>query len=345
MKIDMEEIGRMAEVTRQTVSYVLNDKWKEKRISKGVRDKIFKIAKEVDYHPNVVARGLATNRTQNIGVAVSSIEYLTEMYFGTIMQGIAHQVGLHDYNMQFEVTDLSSESAKNLYFIKKVKEKSVDGIIIIDQAVSDSEIIRLKELNMPFVLVDRYIPNSGVCCVRVDNRKGIYMAAENLIKKGHKRIAFVCEYMKWNKTIDMLEGYYQALKEYGISVDKEIVRDSSRWDVDNGIYIELENILKRGSQPTAMLCSSDLVAVQVLRILREMEIMVPQDIALAGYNDDPNFAHVEPQFTTVRVPLKEMGEESARMLFSLIDGEVPGESEVILEPSLIVRQSTEGYTL
>ena len=163
MKIYMEEIARRAEVTQPTVSYVLNNKWKEKRISSEVKDKILRIAKELDYYPHTIARGLASKKTHNIGIALRSIEYLTEMYFGTIIQGVTYQVGLHDYNMQIEVTDASNESAKNLYLMKKVKEKTVDGIIILDQAVSDSEIIKLKDMNVPFVLVDRYMPGVNVC--------------------------------------------------------------------------------------------------------------------------------------------------------------------------------------
>ncbi|MBI4283524.1 MAG: substrate-binding domain-containing protein, partial [Chloroflexi bacterium] len=182
-----------------------------------------------------------------------------------------------------------------------------------------------------------------VCCVRVNNRKGIYLATESLIKKNHKRIAFISEPLKWNKVIDMFEGYCSALNQYGISVDKELIGEVTLGVVS--VVTIVENILKIASPPTAILCPSDLsVAVPALRALKEMEINVPQDIALIGYNDDPISTHVEPQLTTVRIPLREMGEESARMLFSLIDGKVPEKREVILEPTLIERQSTK-YTL
>ena len=340
MAITMETIAKEAGVCRETVSFIFNNRCKERRISEETRDRVLSIAEKHNYLPSSTGRSLVKKKTHNIGVSLHSVEYLTQTYFSTIIGGIAHQVGLQDYNMQFEVTDSSGESSKNMYFLKKAKGKFIDGIIIIDQKVSDSEILKLKDMNIPFVLVDRYIPGADVFCVRVDNEKGIYLSTEHLIKRGHKRIAFVCEYIKWNKIIDMFKGYYSALKDYGISSDKELIIDVTGWDVSNKVSTELERIFKIASPPTAIVCSSDLYAVKVLRILKEMEIMVPRDMALVGYNDDPNFIHVEPQLTTVNIPLREMGEESARMIFSLIGGVVPERSEVIVEPTLIVRQST-----
>ena len=337
MATTIKEIAKRTGVTMATVSFAL--KGRTDKVGPKVRQRILQVAKELDYHPHIIARGLVTKRTQNIGIAVRSIEYLTDMYFGTIMQGIAYQVGLHDYNMQFEVTDSSDESAKNLHFIKKAKEKSIDGIIIIDQVVSGSEIIRLKNINVPFVLVDRSLSDMDVCCVRVNNRKGIYAATEHLIKKGHKRIVFACECMKHNKIIDMFKGYSQALKKYEIPVDKELTVEPNSSDVKNSIFREVERVLRVDSPPTAILCSCHLLAVLILRVLREMKIMVPQDMALVGYNDDPNFAHVEPSLTTVQVPLRRMGEEAARMLFKLISDERIEEHELILESHLVVRQS------
>ena len=272
MVATQEMIAKRVGVSQITVSQILS-RVPNARINKKTREEVIRVANKLDYHPNIIARGLVTRKTRSIGVATHSIEYLTEMYFGTIMQGIAHQVGLHNYNMQFEVTDCSGESTKNLYFIKSVKEKSVDGIIVIDQVVSDLEIIKLKEMNIPFVLVDRYLPDLDVYCVRVDNKKGIYIATENLIKNGHKRIAFVNEYMKFNKIIDMFKGYCQALEENGISIDNELIIDTSGGNIHSALteVRRVEYLLRLNSPPTAILCSCDLLAVQVLRILKEME--------------------------------------------------------------------------
>ena len=269
------------------------------------------------------------------------MDYLTLPYFSTIIGGIAHQVGLHNYKMQFTITDnTDGDVAKNLSFKKNVKEKSLDGLIIIDQLVPDEDILWLKERGVPFVIVDRFIPQEKVNCVRVDNKKGTYLTTEHLIKQGHKRVAFVNENMKFNCIIDMFEGYCKALNEYGISIDKRLIADTRRGDIDSGVFTDLRNILRIDLPPTAILCSSDILAVKILRILKEMNIKVPQDIALAGYNDDTNSVYAEPQLTTVRVPLREMGEESARVLFNLIDGMVSEGTEVVLEPTLIERQST-----
>lgn len=345
MAITMKEIAKKAGVARSTASYILNNKWRETKISEETRNRVMAIAEECDYLPHATGRNLVSRRTHNISIVLRSMDYLVVPYFATVMSGIAHIAGPQDYNMQFNISDMDvGHGAINLSFTKKVKEQCVDGLIIIDQCVSDEEILWLLGKNTPFVLVDRYIPGVDIFCVRVDNRKGIYLATEHLIKEGHRRIAFIGECMKWNKIIDMCEGYYQALREYGISVDKELIVDLDERNVNNDVSPRMESILKGKFPPTAIICSSDLWAVRVLRILKEMEINVPQDMALIGYNDDPNFAHVEPQLTTVRVPLREMGEESAQILFGLIDGDIPGKSEIVLEPTLIMRQSTEGYT-
>lgn len=343
MAITMKEIAKKAGVARSTASYILNNKWRESKISEDTRNRVMAIAEEYDYLPHATGRNLVSRRTHNIGIVLRSMDYLVVPYFATVISGIAHIAGPQDYNMQFNISDMDvGPGAINLSFTKKVKEQCVDGLIIIDQCVSDEEILWLLGRNTPFVLVDRYIPGVDIFCVRVDNKRGIYLATETLIKEGHKRIAFIGECMKWNKIIDMCEGYYQALREYEISVDKELIVDISEGG-NSSLSTRLESILRIDAPPSAIICSSDLWAVRVLRVLKEMEINIPQDMALIGYNDDPNFAHVEPQLTTVHVPLREMGEESARILFSLIDGVVPGRTEVILEPSLIMRQSTKGY--
>ena len=263
-----------------------------------------------------------------------------------IIGGIIHQVGLHDYNMQFTVTDEStSPAAENLSFQRKVKQHCLDGLIIIDQCISDEKILWLEKENVPFLLIDRFIPGYSVNCVRVDNKKGIALLTEHLINLRHKRIAFFSETLVWNKTSEMIAGYRDTLAKYGLNYDERLLIPID-FDLDNErkkISKIMDDLLNLSNPPTAIISASDRKAVSILREVKDKGFKVPGDIVIVGYNEDPNFTHVEPPLTTVQVPLQEMGEESAKMLFQLIDNQEVENAEIVLEPKLVIRKSCGAY--
>lgn len=357
MGVTIADIAKKARVSLSTVSCALNN---NPGVGKEKRERIFQIARELDFHHNIIAKGLALNKTHNIGIALYSVDYLIEPYFAIIVGGIARQVGLHDYNMQFTVTNKKDhESDRNLSFIRKIKQRCLDGLIIIDQVVSIKDILWLKERGVPFVLVDRFIPGKKVNCVKVDNEEGIFELTEYLIALGHKRVAFILETLRYSenfsKCLEMHRGYKQALSKHGLVEDRNLLvgmldktvrrregcltaNKTSELRVEQ-VHFYVNQILALSKPPTAIMCGSDQITVNVLKVLKEKGIRVPGDIALTGYNDDPGFVHLEPTLTTVRTPLRAMGEYAAKMLFNLINDSKVTQPQIVLKPELVVRDS------
>lgn len=342
MAVTQEMIAKQASVSQTTVSQILNRVAKV-RVDRETREKVLRIAKQMDYHPNIIARGLVSRKTHNIGIALFSPDYLTDPYFSTIISGILHQVGLHDYSMQVTVTQAGGgESSQNLFFMKKLKEGCLDGLVILDQMMPDKEILWLRKRKTPFVLVDRFVPRENVNCVRVDNREGILRATEHLIGLGHKRIAFLSEPAAWNKSAEMVASFRMTVEKHGLSVDENLIVNLENVEqTRNVIYGWCDFSML----PSAIVCADDKYAAASIMALRDRSVDVPKDVAVVGYNDKRSqFWHMRPQLTSVQVPLQELGEQSAKMLFELIAGRDVGNAEILLKPALVVRESCGAST-
>lgn len=340
MSITITDVAREAKVSPATVFCVLNNK-RINRISDKTRGRVLKTIRKLNYYPRAAARGLASNKTQTIGVGIHDIGYLTDTYFSTIITGISQTVGIYDYNLHFVTTDKKAQdSKKNLFFMRKVWEKRLDGLIIIDQDISDEDILELQRTGVPFVLIEKDVLNGEINCVLTDNKEGIFQATEHLIKLGHKRIGFIVEKRKFYKDKEMLKGYKLALNRYGLKYEGILIRESS--PVLETDYKTVEELLQLRPRPTAIVTASDKIALRVLRTIKNLGLGVPRDVALIGYDDEPIIAHVEPHLTTVKIPLRKMGELAAEVLIKTIDGDEHTEPKIVLKPELVVRESCGG---
>ena len=343
MAVTLKHIAEEANVTVATVSLALRGR--NDQVSDVTIERIKRIARHLDYHPNAFARGLATNKSSTIGVALWSIDTIVQTYFSHIISNIVPVAAKHDYSIQYVITDdVQMNPLSNIYFVKKVKEQTLEGLIIIDQCVSNEGILWLKHRNVPFVLIDRYIAGEDVPCVRVDNVEGLFIATKHLIDLGHRRIAFLSDLPRsFNIVPDKLDGYRKGLSNAGIPYDEEIVFSPDASDRRSSDFtVALERFLKSSKPPTALVAGADRLAAPIIRFLADQGIKVPDDMAVVGYNDDPSFTHFEIGLTTVAVPLDELGKAGAEMLFRLISGSDVKKPEIVFKPNLIVRDSCGG---
>jgi len=352
MAVTLKQIAREANVTVASVSLALRGR--SDRVSPATMQRIRRIAKEMDYYPNTFARSLSTNKSNTIGIAIWSIDTIVSSYFSLITSNIIPIAARQDFSIQFVVTDDNIRNpVHNLFFIKKVKENALDGLIIIDQRVDNEKLLSLNRLHMPFVLVDRYIPGEKMPCVRIDNTQGLFLATSHLISLGHKRIAFYPESpLSFNKMSDMLDGYQHALAVEGVPYDKDLVyskkEESAMIDLRKVTEAVLDRFFALPEPPTAIIASSDQLAADTIGVLRMRNIKVPDDIAVVGYNNDPAFSHLDIGLTTINVPLDQLGKKAAAMLFALINDTTPDKIEIVIPPELIIQDScgakTQGRT-
>ena len=341
MNITLSAVAEKAGVSTATVSYVLNNR-RLNRISDKTRREVLKTVKKMNYSPNASARSLALNKTQSIGVGLYNTNYIMDPYFSTIINSVCHIAGDYNYNLHFTITDKKMKGGrKNLHYMRKIDEKYLDGLIIIDQCISNKDILELKKINFPFVLMDRDIPGQKINCVMTDNREGIFKATEHLIKLGHQKIGFMVEAMKFYRVKEMLKGYKQALNQYDLAYEKSYVRESSR--EKQKLAETVEELMQLPQRPTAIITSCDQIAMETLMLLKNKGLSIPRDMALIGYDDNPLNTYAEPSLTTVRVPIQKMGELAAERLIGVINNEnITEKRRIVLKPELVIRKSSGG---
>lgn len=280
------------------------------------------------------------NRRQNfgkklsciVGLAVFDISLISDPFFSKIISGISSVLNDRGYRLQWTTTrqDVSGKKG-DFFFINRAKDKHMDGLLILDQYITDEKILELEDTGIPFVLIDRSIKGREDRAVLVDNEKGIFEATKYLIDKGHKKIAFVLELHRYYKSREMLKGYRRALETCNIRYDEALVQEVDK--------VDAEKFLSPPLRPTAVVTSADKVALIMLQMLKKKGLNVPDDIAITGYNDEPIASATEPQLTTMRVSLEEMGRQAVEVLLGIIRGKKIKESYPMLEPRLITRDS------
>jgi LacI family transcriptional regulator len=326
------DVARRAGTSPTAVSLVINNKYRRK-VGPDVRDKILKAVEELNYTPHAMARSLASNKTHNVAVALYDVDYITFYYFSTIIGGIAHMVSIEDYNLQFATTTREAiPGRQNVHFMRKIDERRIDGLIVIDQIVPDKDLLMLTSRGVPCVLVDRALSTDGIGSVSIDNEMGAYSATKYLIECGHRKITFFRDYETFYKTRQMLKGYRRALEEAGIDYSEDFVLDESK--CREGLEWSLNDI-----GITAIVTSADVICLKVMDILNSMGKKIPEDVSVIGYNDEPIASVVEPRLTTVKVPLRRLGEEAGELLFSMLRNGQSGNTTRILSPELVVRES------
>ncbi|EDS77735.1 catabolite control protein A [Clostridium botulinum C str. Eklund] len=315
-KVTMKDIAEVAGVTKATVSMVLNKK--DVKISEETKKKIFKIAKEMNYIPNAVARSLTTNKSQTIGIILPDIinPFFSEM--ARAIEDIAHKL---NYNVIVCNTD--SDGKKEEQYIRLLISKLVEGVIFITGKGDTSNLEILKKNNVSFVLVDRYIDGDndypGVYCL---NKLGVKEGVEYLINKGKKNIAFVAGVRKLNVSKQRMDGYIEAMKNYSIDYSELIFEGD--FTLEGGMKAT-EEILLTNKKVDSIFYSNDAMALGGLKVLKRKKIKVPEEISIIGFDNIKICSFIEPELTTIAQPIYDMGKKACELLIDVIEGNVKNE--------------------
>lgn len=328
--ITINEIAERANVSRTTVSRVLNDSG---YVSEPVRKRILKIIEETGYVPSEHAKALRTKRSKVIGVILPKISTETS---GRLVDGIDEELSRKGYQILLANTKLEKE--KEIQFIKLLNSRQVDGIILAATHVGEELVSEIGHLAIPLVSVGQDLP--GVSVVLYDD----YHAAKELttlfIDKGHRRIGFIGVSEDdpavgyWRK-----KGYMDAMEERGLPVEDHWVQ-TSRFDLRSG-YASVKTMMETegASRPTAIFAVTDRLAIGALQYLKKRGMGVPDTVALAGIGASEMSKHITPPLTTVDYMHENAGREAAKMILEHLSGNrsVPG--KVILSYRLLSRDS------
>lgn len=332
--VTIKDVAKKAGVSVSTVSRAFNN---YSDINPETREYILKVAEELGYRPNLIAKSLSSNKNFRIGMLVEDYDQ-TGMLNPLVFQMLMSFKNAAD-RQGFETVLLSTSSdmQKSQTLSKLYQEKQIDGAFIMGLKLTDEYYKELNEFQYPCVLYDIYINNPNVGCIGVDNVKGAFMAVEHLIKLGHKRIAMINGHKDAFVSFERLDGYFLALNRYNIPIDKELIvyADFS----DRGGERAAEELIKTHKDITAIFCASDLMAIGAMNALNNLGYSVPDDISIVGFDDLYLAQLTNPKLTTIRQDTAIIGESAANVLINMISGQRIG--RVIIQPELIIRESTK----
>jgi LacI family transcriptional regulator/LacI family repressor for deo operon, udp, cdd, tsx, nupC, and nupG len=331
MKVTIHDIARAAGVSKSTVSAVLND---NPLISDATKRKVRRIMERFNYTPNEIARSLASRQTKTIGLIIKEID---NPYYGKMTKGIYNVAHGKKHGVILCNTEL--EPQKEVESVTILKSKKVDGLIIspLQERVDVSHIAQLKKEKYPFVLIGG-IQNLETNVVDIDNEKAAYEAVSYLIAAGHKRIAHLLGPVYSVHSRQRCTGYKKALRKHKLPLHDDLIIEAGR-SLQDG-YEAGMRLLKRSKKFTAVFCYNDLLAIGFMRAARECRLKIPEDIAVIGFDDIELASFTVPPLTTVSVPMYQLGEESAKLLFEQIEHkERHLAKRVILDAPLTVRET------
>lgn len=329
----IEDIARLASVSRSTVSRVLND---HPSVRPTVRDRVLSIIKEHGYAPQAAARHLVTQRTRLIGVLFPrSTEYLlANPIFASFGQGIGQMCAQRGY---LAMLSLGLRDMDERMLFDMLRSRHFDGIVFISSESHDPLPFFLKEAHIPYTRIGHDPEGDDEAFVDVDDVEAAYKAVKHLTTLGHQRIAIiegpsgeVCIPKRYN-------GYEKALQEAGLAVDPSLVKVGD-WRHTSGKEA-MEHFLQLEKPPTAIFSCNDMMAAGALHAIYEHGLRVPEDIAIVGFDDIPQTKVIIPPLTTIRQPNEEMGSKATEMLIDRLEGKDGQPAQVIFPTTLVVRQS------
>jgi len=334
----LEEVAKLAGVSRSTVSRVVNQ---HPNVRPEVRERVWEVVRKTGYQPHAAARSLATRRTRVIGLIIPQAvtTLFTDPYFPILIRGVADACNAHNYHLMLSLFSRrrvqESRARQDLLYQQVLRGRYLDGVVVSSAPLDDPIFPRLLEDGVPFIIVGRY-PHERANYVDVDNVAGARMAVEHLLRLGHERVATITGPLNMFAAQDRLEGYRQALAARGIPVDEDLIAEGDF--TEGGGRAAMQRLLPR--RPTAVFAASDMMAVGAIKVLREAGLRVPEDVAVVGFDDIPLASMVEPPLTTVRQPIEQTGGMAVELLVSLLEN--PGEEtvhRVVLPTELVIRAS------
>ncbi|MGE5223371.1 MAG: LacI family DNA-binding transcriptional regulator [Omnitrophica WOR_2 bacterium] len=329
--LTLVDIARISGVSRSTVSRVINA---DPNVKERTRKKVQEVIQNLNFQPNMAARGLAAGSTRVIGlvipVGVSSI--FSDPYFPLVIQGVSSACNQLNYSIMLWLAEPKYER-KTISQI--IYNGLIDGVIVLSMLMEDPLIDRLSESNRPFIMIGRHPTNEKISYVDVDNRSGAYQGVSYAIRTGHRRVAFIGGPRNTISGLDRYQGYLDALQEHDLALIPELVTEGDYSDA--GGYRAMKGLLPL--HPDAVFTASDAMAFAAIRAIQEAGLHIPEDIAIIGFDDIPPAATSKPPLTTIQQPIMQTGKMAAEMLIDMIENPNPQTNHVVLPTELVIRSS------
>lgn len=329
MPVSIKDIAEAAGVSHSTVSRALSD---SPLVKEETKERIRRLAEEMEYFPSAIARSLVTKRTYTLGLVVTTI---ADPFVAEVARGI-EEVAL-DNNYSILLCQSQAEPHREMAAVRVLREKRVDAIIITASRVGNLYISLLEKVGVPIVLINNQQSESYVYSIATDNVQGGELAVRYLLDLGHRRIGYIAGPEGVSSSADRLKGCKKAIQERGLEMDPALIAPGN--GKTEGGREGARYILSQPNPPTAIFCYNDMTAIGAIHAAKEMGYRVPEDVSIMGYDDIALAAYVDPPLTTIAQQKYEMGHRAAKMALALIEGRKIRAKDVLLPGRLVVRSS------
>ena len=331
--ISIKDIAQQAGVSPTTVSFVLNGKGKEKRISEQVSKRILKIATKLKYKPNQLARGLRTGKTKTIGLIVEDI---ANSFFSNVAKVVEDEADKYGYKVLFGSTEDNEEKAKGL--LEVLRYRQVDGYIITPTLNLDKEIASLQK---PVVLMDRYFPDvTDFNYVVVDNFQGAFVAVSHMVEQGYKKVAIITTTSTQVQMQQRMDGFVDALKKHNLPAGKNMIKRLP-FDLDRpGFTQEITKYLQNNKDLDAVFFATNYLGICGIESIRSLGLQIGTDLGMVSFDDHDIFRLLNPSITCVAQPVEEIGRRLIQLLIDEMDNDSVIPVQVVLPLELRKREST-----
>ncbi len=330
MTATITDVARRAGVSMKTVSRVMNN---EASVAEATRKKVKSAARELNYTPNLAARGLAGSKSYLIAMLY---DIPSPGYAINIQKGATDACREHSYHLVVEPLETADDN-----FVDDVESLlghlRVDGVVLAPPLCDNGEVIRiLAKRNIPYIPIAPSAMHGETPIVKMDDVRAAKEMTQHLIELGHKNIGFIKGHPRHSASALRFEGFRDAMRRADLRIDPELIAQG-QFTYKSGVEAA-EALLSGKSTPTAIFAANDDMAAGVIACAGRKGLTVPDDLSVAGFDDTPIADNVWPRLTTIRQPVREMGYNAAKRLLNNSDSDEP--RIILLDHELIVREST-----
>lgn len=333
-RLTIIDVAREAGVSVSTVSSVIN---KSRFVAEEKEIKVRETISKLNYKINPIARGLRKKSLRAVGVVVPDI---SEVFYSQVIAGMEEVARKRNYTLILCCTFYNTEEENRQIDI--LLNQSVDGIIFFSGSDNSKIIKKVKEYGTPFVLTDREINIKSIPAVLIDNKSAMENVVDYLVKRGHRRIAYITmQYNNQTTVKNRYLGYCNGLKRHGIELDEKLILldDEILFNPMKSAYNLVDNLLKEGPIPTAFIVIADFLAIGAMKAIRNNGFQIPQDISIIGFNNESICDYMYPPLTSVKQPKKLMGNTAMNLLLDSIEGIRIANKKILLPVEIIERDS------
>lgn len=304
----IRDVARRARVSHQTVSRVINGR---ESVTTETRDRVLRAIRELDYVPSAVARSLTSNRTHTLGMVTTDV---SDHFFAEAVAGAEGEARKRGYFLIIGSIEEGSEDDERTY-LRLMLERRVEGLIVAVPRLrlSDDDLLGQAAQRIPTVLVASDVDLPGADHVDIDNRRGGGDATEHLIAHGHRAIGTITGPLDWPSARARLDGYRDAMRRAGLAADRKMVEPCVDWGLESG-QRAAQRLLSQTPRVTAIFAQSDLLALGAIAALRAAGLRIPEDVSVIGFDDIPVASVFDPPLTTLRQPMRAVGELAAQLV-------------------------------